>query len=150
MDLVQANSCLGLDMTQQISQILANNIRFHNCCALLWILSWPTKSESRSCIICSKFHNNIKWKHFPCNWPFVRGIHRSPANSSHKGQWRGALMFSLNYASISDWINNREAGDLRRHGTHYEVNTMKFRPRCWEISELTVNYIVIPEGLVQR
>ena len=25
--------------------------------------------------------------------PFVRGIHRSPANSPHKGQWRGALMF---------------------------------------------------------
>ena len=28
----------------------------------------------------------IKWKHFPRNWPFVRGIHRSPVNSPHKGQ----------------------------------------------------------------
>ena len=37
----------------------------------------------------------IKWKHFPRNWPFVRGIHRFPVNSPHKGQWRGALMFSL-------------------------------------------------------
>ena len=37
----------------------------------------------------------IKWKHFPRNWPFVRGIHRSPVNSPHKDQWRGALMFSL-------------------------------------------------------
>ena len=37
----------------------------------------------------------IKWKYFPCYWPFVRGIHRSPVNSPHKGQWRGALMFSL-------------------------------------------------------
>ena len=35
----------------------------------------------------------IKWKHFPRYWPFVRGIHRSPRNSPHKGQWRGALMF---------------------------------------------------------
>ena len=35
----------------------------------------------------------IKWKHFPRYWPFVRGIHRSPVNSPHKGQWRGALMF---------------------------------------------------------
>ena len=34
----------------------------------------------------------IKWKHFPRNWPFVRGIHRSPVNSPHKGQWRRALM----------------------------------------------------------
>ena len=31
--------------------------------------------------------------------------------SPHKGQWRGALMFSLVYAWINDWINNREAGD---------------------------------------
>ena len=35
----------------------------------------------------------IKWKDFPRYWPFVRGIHRSPVNSPHKGQWRGALMF---------------------------------------------------------
>ena len=28
-------------------------------------------------------------------WPFERGIHRSPVNSPHKGQWRGALMSSL-------------------------------------------------------
>ena len=41
----------------------------------------------------------IKWKHFPRYWPFVRGIHRSPVNSPHKGQWRGALMFSLICAS---------------------------------------------------
>ena len=37
----------------------------------------------------------IKWKHFPRYWPFVRGIHRSLVNSLHRGQWRGALMFSL-------------------------------------------------------
>ena len=28
----------------------------------------------------------IKWKHFPRYWPFVRGIHRLPVNSPHKGQ----------------------------------------------------------------
>ena len=37
----------------------------------------------------------IKWKHFPRYWPFVRGIPRSPVNSPHKGQWRGAFMFSF-------------------------------------------------------
>ena len=47
------------------------------------------------------YHDVIKWKQFPHFWPFVRGIHRSPVNSPHKGQWRGALMFSLNSA----WIN---------------------------------------------
>ena len=35
----------------------------------------------------------INWKHFPRYWPFLRGIHRSPVNSPHKGQRRGALKF---------------------------------------------------------
>ena len=67
----------------------------------------------------------IKSKHFPRNWPFVRGIHRSPVNFPHKGQWRGALMFSLICVLINDWVNNREAGDLRRYRAHYDVIVMK-------------------------
>ena len=66
----------------------------------------------------------IKWKHFPRNWPFVREIHRSLVNFPHKGQWRGALMFSLIYAWINDWVNNRDAGDLRRQHGHYDVIVM--------------------------
>ena len=66
----------------------------------------------------------IKWKHFPRNWPFVRGIHRSPVNSPHKGQWHGALIFSLISTRINGWVNNGEAGDLRRHRAHYEVIVM--------------------------
>ena len=73
----------------------------------------------------SKFHDDvIKWKKFPRYWPFVRGIHRSPVNSPHKGQWRGALMFTLSCARINGWVNNREAGDLRRYRTHYDVIVM--------------------------
>ena len=34
-------------------------------------------------------------------------------------------MFSLIYARINDWVNNREAGDLRRHRGHYDVNVMR-------------------------
>ena len=66
----------------------------------------------------------IKRKHFPRNWPFVRGIHREPVNSRHKGQWRGALMFSLICVWINDWVNNREAGDLRRYCAHYHIIVM--------------------------
>ena len=68
----------------------------------------------------------IKWKHFPRYWPFVRGIHRSPVNSPHKGQWRGALMFSLICTRINGWVNNGEAGDLRRKRAHYDVTLMGF------------------------
>ena len=72
----------------------------------------------------SQHDDVIKWKHFPRYWPFVRRIHRSPVNSPHKGQWRGALMFSLIYARINGWVNNREAGDLRRHQAHCDVIVM--------------------------
>ena len=57
----------------------------------------------------------IKWKHVPLYWSFVWGIHRSLVNSPHKGQWRGAVMLSFICAWINGWVNNREAGDYRRH-----------------------------------
>ena len=51
-------------------------------------------SSSVSC--CNITHDDvIKWKHFPRYWTFERGIHLPPVHSPHKGQWRGALMFSL-------------------------------------------------------
>ena len=76
-----------------------------------WILPWD--------------HDDVtKWKHFPGYWPFVRRIHRSLVNSPHKGQWRGVLMFSLSCAWINDWVNNREAGGLKRHRAHYDVIVM--------------------------
>ena len=59
----------------------------------------------------------IKWKHFPRYWPCVQGIHRSPVNSPHKGQWRELWCFlwsepeqqhenlgiSLNSLDIPEW-----------------------------------------------
>ena len=72
----------------------------------------------------SRHDNIIKWEHFLRYWPFMWGIHRSPGNSPHKGQWRGALMFSL----ICDWINgsvnDRYASDLICHRAHYNVIVM--------------------------
>ena len=73
----------------------------------------------------------IKRKHFPRYWPFVRGIHRSPVNSQHKGQWRGALMFSLICARINAWVNNREADDFRRYSAHYDVIVMGSFESAW-------------------
>ena len=66
----------------------------------------------------------IKWKHFPRYWPFVWGIRRLPVNSPHKGQGHWVLMFSLICAWINAWVNNREAGDLRRHRAHYDAIVM--------------------------
>ena len=66
----------------------------------------------------------IKWKHFPRYCPFVQGIHRSPVNSPHKGQWRGALMFSLICSWTNVWINNGDAGDLKRYRAHCDFTVL--------------------------
>ena len=76
--------------------------------------------STRTCI----HEDVIKWKHFPRYWSFVRGIHRSTVNSPHKGQWRGAWMFSLIRAWTNGWVNNGDAGDLRRRRDHFDVTVM--------------------------
>ena len=55
----------------------------------------------------------------------------APVNSPHKGQWRGALMFSLICVWINGWVNNREAGDLRRHLGHNDVIVMEPSNSNW-------------------
>ena len=69
-----------------------------------------------------------RWRHqmetFSALLAICAGIHRSPVNSHHKGQWRGALMFSLICTWINGRVNNGEASDLRRHCAHYDVTVM--------------------------
>ena len=57
---------------------------------------------------------------------------KSPPPPAHKGRGRGALMFSLICAWINSWVNNREAGDLRRHRALYDSNRTK-PTRFWVI-----------------
>ena len=75
-----------------------------------------------------QLHLKTWWRHqmetFPRYRPFVRGIHQSPVNSPHKGKWRGTLMFSLICAWPNNWVNNHNAGGLRRHRAHYDVTVM--------------------------
>ena len=94
--------------------------------------------QSRVAFIGLSHDDVMKWKHFPRYWPFVRGIHRSPANSPHKGQWRGALMFALIYVWINGWVNNREAGDLSRNRTHYDVIAMVNVDRIFRKHNITI------------
>ena len=79
-------------------------------------------------------------KYFPRYWSFVRGIHRSPMNSPHKGQWRGVLMFSFICTWINGCVNNHEAGDLRHHCAHYDVFVMSQEinglPTSWPLLDI--------------
>ena len=86
----------------------------------------------------------IKWKHFPRDLTFVQGIQWSPKNSPHKGQWCGALVFSLICACINDWVNNRKAGDFRRQRAHYDVIVMWCHILSWCVTMKDVAGYVWP------
>ena len=94
--------------------------------------------------------SNIKtwWRHemetFSALLAICAGNSPVPVNSPHKGQWRGALMFSLICVWINSCVNSREADDLRRHRGHYDVSVKNLISRnlvCpWLCSQLS-NYI---------
>ena len=77
-----------------------------------------------------------------------------PVNSLHKGQWRGALIFSLICVWINGWVNNREAGDWRRYRAHY--NVMEIAGHQWFPSqkasdaELWCFLWTVPERVVEE
>ena len=100
------------------------------------------------CATFADMHDDvIKWKHFPRHWPIVRGICRWPVNSFHKGQWRGAVTFSLICAWINGWVNNSEVGDLRRHRAplwrhyngkiSYRILTIRYYNNFYDSARLT-------------
>ena len=129
--------CGGGFPSQRVSNVESVSMpcRQHDYDYKLWFRApyvWLHSDRVRSHVRCVRnphglLHDDvIKWKHFPRYWPFVRGIHRSPVNSPHKGQWRGALMFTLICVRINGWVNNCETGDLRRNRGHYDVIVMTF------------------------
>ena len=70
-----------------------------------------------------------------------------PVNSPLKGQWRGALMFPLICVWINDWVNNHEAGDLRRHRGHYDVNVMSLPANMRNDIFALIPTIILPKVL---
>ena len=91
------------------------------------VVMCPTDVIDASILLISKavfYDDIIKWKHFPCCWPFVRGMHLSPANSPHKAS-DAEVWCSLWFAPwINGWVNTREAGGLRHHRAYYHVIVM--------------------------
>ena len=112
------------DRQSQVWDLIALNVGFMSYLEIEFILTAVVESLTGLNSLLVIHDDVIKWKHFPRYWPFARGIHRSPVNSPHKGQWRGALMFYLICVWINVWVNNREAGDLRPYRAHYDVIVM--------------------------
>ena len=89
----------------------------HNKVALMWLkTARPEQNDLYSHMMTSSNRNIFRVTGF-C----------AANNSPHKGQWRGPLMFSFICVSINGWVNNHEAGDLRRYRAHYEVTIMTRR-----------------------
>ena len=119
--------------TVTVWEWISNSITLYWTCDYLSILGFFNE------VLVALIHVDvIKWKHFPRYWPFVRGIHRSPVNSPHKGQWRGASVLSLICAWTNGWVNNRDAGDFRRHCAHFEVIVMLRRHWCYPCRHINV------------
>ena len=83
----------------------------------------------------------IKWKYLPRYWPFVGGIHRWPAPRPE------TRSFDVFCAWINGWVNDSEAGDLRRHHTHNDVTVMQLMtpavPLTVSIMEVFVRMLII-------
>ena len=94
-------------------------------------ISFPFKSIIR-CVDIQPMMTSSNGNIFRVTGPLC-GEFTGPGEFPHKGQWRGALMFSLTCVWISGWVNDREAADLRRHRGHYDVNVICSRI-SWSLS----------------
>ena len=93
---------LQWNLSHIVEYLFQENATENVVCRILAILLRPPYTISR-------------WRQmetFSALLALCAGNHRSPVNSRHKGQWRGALIFSLICARINAWENNREAGDF--------------------------------------
>ena len=104
-----------------ISAIQSENVTLNNS-------GWKQNINKLSCIEKPKWlhHSNAWWRHQMEAFSALLAI-----CAPHKGQWRGALVFTLICVWINGWVNNREAGDLRRNHAHYDVTVMEewFTPK---------------------
>ena len=59
---------------------------FENHLFRITVVSSRPWANELSLPVAGLYDDVIKWENFPCYWPFVWGIHRSPVKSSNIGQ----------------------------------------------------------------
>ena len=122
---IKMRTLSSMKMSSKISSITVchENIYENVVCKTTVILFRPQYVWSSRCIVHAEYHFMMTSSNG--NIFRVTGILcTGPGEFPHKGQWRGALMFSLICTWINGWVNNREAGDLRPIRTHYDVCVM--------------------------
>ena len=86
--------------------------RYSNYSAFWWVSLYNA---------CKGRDDVIKWKHFPRYRPFMSGIRRS--YSLHKASDAEVWCFLWSAPEKKKRLS-RDAGDLRRYRSHYDVTTM--------------------------
>ena len=118
---IATSSCMNINR--------CSTLRLMRCCGLLWfgtgrfvhiLLNYFGEIRRSPDMMTSSNGNIFRVTGHLCG-EFVGPMWIPP----HKGQWRGAWMFSLICVWINGWVNNREAGDLRRYRAHYDVIVME-------------------------
>ena len=96
-----------------LSQVVINDVKIF---ALSVHICEPFEIHSRQ---------NAWWRHQMETFSALQALcaGNSPV-TGEQGRWRGALMFSFICAWMKCWVNNREAGGLRRQHAHYDVSVM--------------------------
>ena len=110
--------------------------RFSCFVSLLHLLTLPMSYSVSALAMVTSSIRNI----FRVTGPLCGGTHRSLVNSPHKGQWHGALMYSVICAWTKGSVNNRDVDDLRLHRAHYDVTLLAMLSRhgCFSASETTL------------
>ena len=92
----------------QVNGFLDTDLREVRFCVIGWERDL-VRLDGQNCIssrITFSTYNNLKsWNLRADVWQWCR----SPVNFPHKGQWSGALVFSLICTGINGWVNNGEA-----------------------------------------
>ena len=73
----------------------------------------------------------IKWKHFPCYWPFVWEIHRSPRTKAIDSELWCFRWSAPEQPVLSGWVSNRDGGDLT--SAYYDVTVMILVQIHWRV-----------------
>ena len=109
-----------------LRDILTGNVLLFVIHFIPWLLCyklWRSIMVTWWCL-----HDDVnKWRHFPRYWPLcgeATGHRWIPCTKASDAElW---CFFDLRLKK--GWVNNREAGDLRRHRAHYDItviNTIK-------------------------
>ena len=125
----------SLDYSSRLSIYKSFNMSNFNCCPVVWMFtskSSPSKLEGihkRAIRFVLDDHTSdyveLRGNANVPDWPFVWGIHRSRwiPHTKVSGAELWCFLWSASEKK-NGWVNNREAGGLRRHRGHNDVDVM--------------------------